>query len=131
MDTNKEYRDIQKIRNFTDLLVWQKGHQLALDVYKATRSFPKEEMFALSSQLRRAVISVTSNIAEGFGRKTKDDKLHFYRMAAGSLFEVQNQLILCRDLEYIEVLQYNKISAIAESAAKLCSATIRKVGSLP
>lgn len=90
----------EKISNFTDLKTWQLGHQIVLDIYKLTRTFLREELFGLVSQLRRAAISITSNIAEGFSRSTAKDKAYFYAVSLGSLTEVQNQLIIAKDLGY-------------------------------
>ncbi len=92
--------DHKKIQNFTDLVAWQKGHEVVLEIYRMTKQFPKDELFGLVSQMRRASVSVTSNIAEGFGRKTLLDKGHFYTMAIGSAYELQNQCFICRDLQY-------------------------------
>jgi four helix bundle protein len=89
------------IAKFTDLKAWQEGHKLVLGVYVLTKNFPKDELSALTSQMRRAAVSVTSNIAEGFSRPTKADKLHFYAMAHGSLTELQNQLLIARDVNYV------------------------------
>lgn len=91
----------KKIRSFVDLCAWQEGHKLVLHIYKITKKFPKEEMFGLISQMRRCSISITSNIAEGFSRGTIKDKVQFYCMAHGSLTELQNQLIVSRDVKYI------------------------------
>ncbi len=88
---NEESR---KIRSFTDLNAWKEGHKLVLEIYKFTQKFPKEEQFGLTNQLRRAVVSFTSNIAEGFSRNSYKEKLQFYSMALGSLTEVQNQLLV-------------------------------------
>src|SRR3990167_241538 len=81
-----------KIQVFTDLNVWREAHKLVLEIYKLTQKFPEGEKFGLTIQLRRAAISITSNIAEGFSRKTDKEKIQFYRMSLGSLMEVQNQL---------------------------------------
>ena len=89
-------------KKFEDLVVWQKAHQLLLAIYKITRNFPKEEIFGLTSQFRRAAISVPANIAEGFKRATIPDKLRLLNIAQGSLEEVRYYLILSRDLEYAE-----------------------------
>lgn len=80
----------EKITSFEDLRVWQKSQNLAIEVYKITKKFPKAELFAMTSQIRRAATSVSANIAEGFGRVSKADKLHFYTMAYGSLLEAKN-----------------------------------------
>ncbi len=89
-----------KIRDFTDLSVWQSAHQLAMQIYKLTARFPKEEQYGLTSQMRRAAVSVPANIAEGFARVGKNEKLNFYNIAQGSLAELRYFLILARDLGY-------------------------------
>ena len=91
-----------KISSFKDLNAWVESHKLVLSVYRATKDFSKEEMFGLTSQLRRAVISITSNIAEGFSRGYAKEKLQFYSISLGSLTEVENQIIIAKDLGYID-----------------------------
>jgi len=98
---NIEVSKSKKIKTFKDLLVWEEGHKLVLIIYKITNKFPAEERFGLTSQLRRAAISITSNIAEGFSRRTMKDKAQFYHMGLGSLTEAENQLLVARDLRYI------------------------------
>src|SRR5580704_6230415 len=88
------------IRNFRDLTVWQKAHQFVLMVYHLTRTFPNDEKFGLTSQMRRAAVSTAANIAEGFVRFGKQDKLRFYNIAQGSLEETKYYLILAKDLGY-------------------------------
>lgn len=88
------------LQKFSDLDAWRKAHKLALFVYATTKNFPDDERFGLVSQMRRAAISVTSNIAEGFGRKSIQDKVHFYTMAKTSLSELENQFVLAHDLKY-------------------------------
>lgn len=85
-----------KIKDFTDLETWRKSHELVLTIYKATEKFPKSEAFGLISQMQRAAVSITSNIAEGFGRQTLKEKIQFFYQAQGSLTEVKNQLILSK-----------------------------------
>lgn len=89
------------IKSFESLTVWQESQGLAVSVYGATRSFPKDELFGNTSQLRRAVSSISANIAEGFGRTTTKDKLHFYTIAYGSLLETKNFLYLSEKLGYL------------------------------
>ena len=91
----------KKIRLFSDLNAWKYGHILVLAIYKITGKFPKEEIFCLTSQIRRCAVSVTSNIAEGFSRQTYKDKIYFYSISLGSLTELQNQILIARDLDYI------------------------------
>ena len=87
-------------RRFEDLIVWQKSHALVLAIYQATRRFPKEEMYGLASQMRRAAVSVPANIAEGFKKRSHPDKVKFYNISQGSLEELRYYLILSRDLGY-------------------------------
>ena len=100
-----------KIKSFTDLYAWQEGHKLVLMIYKTTSQFPKEEMFGLISQMRRAAVSMTSNISEGFSRNTIKDKCQFYSMSHGSLTELQNQLVISRDLTYLSKEEFSKIAS--------------------
>lgn len=117
----------KKIQSFTDLIAWQEGHKLVLNIYKVTKSFPKEEMFSLTNQLRRAVVSVTSNIAEGFNRKTLSDKSHFYTMSHGSVAEVQNQLLIARDLQYLDQKQFSQIAEQTVLTHKLLTGLIKSI----
>ena len=94
--------DDTTIKSFVDLRVWQSAKDLAVTTYAATRSFPKDEQFGLTSQVRRASTSVAANIAEGFGRRTNKDKIHFYTIAYGSTLEVKNFLYLSSELGYID-----------------------------
>lgn len=91
---------MEKTTKFTELIVWQKAHQFVLNVYKATKSFPKEELFGLTSQLRRAASSVPANIAEGYKKRSKADKLRFLNISETSLEEAKYHLILSNDLGY-------------------------------
>lgn len=90
-----------KIKEFTDLIAWQEAHKLVIKIYIITKKFPKEELFGLTSQIRRAVVSVSSNIAEGFGRMGYKEKLRFYYISQGSLIEVKNQIFIARDIGLI------------------------------
>ncbi|MBP6961963.1 four helix bundle protein [Candidatus Saccharibacteria bacterium] len=89
------------IKSFTDLVAWQKAHSFAVKIYKSTANFPVSEQFGLTSQIRRAAVSITSNIAEGFGRRTISDRSHFYDMSRASLAEVQSQLMIARDVKML------------------------------
>ena len=91
---------MEPAKNFTDLIVWQKAHRFVLEVYLYTSKFPKEEMYALTSQLRRAAISIAANIAEGFKKKSNKDKIRFYNISQGSVEECRYYLILSKDLGY-------------------------------
>lgn len=99
-----------KIKKFTDLDAWKEGHKLVLMVYDITKVFPRDEIFCLTNQIRRCVISITSNIAEGFSRRTYKDKINFYYISLGSVTELQNQLLIARDVKYINSEKFNKIA---------------------
>lgn len=100
-------------QSFEDLIVWQKAHQYVLDIYRVTKGYPKDEIFALVNQMRRASASITANIAEGFVRQGQKDKLHFYNISQGSLEETKNFVILSKDLGYIS--EDNKIQLLTEA----------------
>lgn len=98
------------IINFTDLIVWQKGHELVISVYKITKMLPDNEKFGLTSQAQRASVSITSNIAEGFGRRGEKEKVQFYYMSHGSLTELQNLFMIMKDVNLIKQEDFDKIS---------------------
>ncbi len=99
---------VAKIKSFTDLDAWQEGHKLVISVYHITKDFPKEETFGLISQMRRCAVSITSNIAEGFSRQSNKEKIQFYAIAQGSVTELQNQLIIARDVGFLDTLEFTK-----------------------
>lgn len=103
------------MRDFHKLIIWQRSHQLTLDVYKASKLFPKDELFGLTSQIRRAVSSIPTNIAEGCGRETNKDFAHFLQISIGSASEVEYELLLAHELEYINDETFNKL--ISETIA--------------
>jgi len=115
----------EKIHSFTDLIAWKKSHQFVFHVYKVIKDFPGTERFGLSDQLRRAAVSITSNIAEGFYRRTADDKAHFYYLALGSNGEVQNQLVLARDLNYISNKKFQDLANESILVRKLINGLIK------
>jgi|SRR3989344_7025549 len=114
----------KSIREFTDLLAWQENHKLVLLIYSETKTFPKEEIFGLVSQMRRSAISITSNIAEGFGRHGAKEKVHFYYLAHGSLTELKNQLFIARDLNYIK--NFKEVENQLINAHKLLQGLLKK-----
>lgn len=107
------------IKSFTELKVWVKAHELVLLIYKLTKSFPSDEKFGLSSQMRRAVVSVASNIVEGFRRYSNKVSTNFYDMADGSLEELKYQLLLSRDLSYISSDEYDLAFNLSEEVSKM------------
>jgi four helix bundle protein len=114
-----------KIYDFMDLIAWQKGHALVLSVYNITRAFPTEEKFGLTDQLRRAAVSITSNIAEGFSRKSDKEKVQFFHIALGSLTEVQNQVLIARDVKYISADECERLFEEARETQKLLRGLLR------
>jgi four helix bundle protein len=111
-------------RTFQDLVVWQKAHQLVLGVYKISGGFPKSEVYGLTSQFRRAAVSVPANIAEGFRKHSNADKVRFFNIAQGSLEEVRYYLILSCDLGYADTTQ---MLAMLEEVSKLLESYLRAV----
>lgn len=95
-------------------------------VYKITKEFPKEELFGLVSQMRRAAVSITSNIAEGFSRQSYKEKIQFYSMAQGSNTEIQNQLLIAKDINYISQENFNEITEQSITVHKLLNGLIKK-----
>jgi four helix bundle protein len=108
-----------KARSFKDLIVWQKAHKFVLVLYRQTENFPKKEIYGLTSQLRRAAISIPANIAEGFKKRGKPDKVRFLNIAQGSLEECRYYLILAGDLKYINsgdlLSQLEEVSKLLEA----------------
>jgi four helix bundle protein len=115
------------INNFYELDAWKNSHKLVLDVYKITKNFPKDELYGIISQLRRAVSSITANIAEGFARYHFKDKTRFYYQSRGSSAEVQNFLMLARDLEYISAKDCEELVLKAKEATQLINGLIRSI----
>ncbi len=113
------------INHFKDLIVYQEAHKLALLIYKCTKTFPQDERFALVDQMRRSAISITSNIAEGFGRNTSKDKIFFYTISRGSLLELESQCMIARDLLYIKEENFKIIENNIYLVAKLLSGLIK------
>ncbi|RWZ78953.1 MAG: four helix bundle protein [Candidatus Chaera renei] len=113
---------VGKITSFESLTVWQETQLFAVEVYKATRTFPKEELFAITSQLRRAATSISANIAEGFGRTAVNDKVRFYTMAYGSLLEVKNFPYLSEKLGYLRKDRLDNLIEQSVACQKLINA---------
>ena len=115
-------------KTFEDLVVWQKAHQFVLAVYRLTRTFPRSENYGLSSQFRRAAVSIAANIAEGFRKRGKADKLRFLNIAQGSLEESRYYLILARDLDYGDV---SELRIVLVEVSKLLEAYSQAIRNSP
>ncbi|MBI4090142.1 MAG: four helix bundle protein [Candidatus Kerfeldbacteria bacterium] len=114
-----------KIVSFTDLDAWKQSHQLVITIYQATQNFPGTEMFGLVSQMRRSAVSVTSNLAEGFSRYSFKEKVQFYRTSLGSLTELENQLLVAKDVGFLDQASYLEIRKRTTNAHKLINGLIR------
>lgn len=117
--------NMNKVNDFTDLVTWQKAHKLVLQIYKITIKFPAYEKLALSNQMQRSAVSITSNIAEGFARRSKKEKTQFYYMSLASLSELRNQLIICRDLKYIDPKTFMDLEGQMIEIRKLINGLIK------
>jgi four helix bundle protein len=107
------------IKTYKDLIVWQKSIQLVKLIYSLTASFPEDERFGITNQLRRAVVSIPSNIAEGFGRKTQNDRLHFYIIAFGSALEIETQVFISKELKFGDTERYKEVDLMLTEVLKM------------
>lgn len=108
-----------KVRNYQDLVAWQRAMDLVEDVYRASKDFPREEIYALTSQIRRAAVSIPSNIAEGQGRRSTPDFLRHLSIAYGSLREVETQILISRRLKYIAQAKLDEVMSRAGEVGRL------------
>lgn len=113
------------MKDFRQLKVWEKSHQIALAIYRATKEFPKEELYGLTSQIRRASMSIPTNIAEGCGRNTDADFARFLQMAMGSASETEYQLILAHDLEFLSNESYEKLQNDVEEVKRMLASLLK------
>lgn len=115
------------MRNFQDLKVWQKSHQLVLEIYKVTENFPIDERFGLISQIRRSGASIPTNIAEGCGRETDLDRARFISIAAGSASETEYHILLAHDLGFLDKNTYNKLKQHVNEVKRMLNSFIQKL----
>jgi four helix bundle protein len=115
------------MRDFHKLKVWERAHQLTLIVYKVTKGFPKEELYGLTNQLRRSCSSIPTNIAEGYGRSGKGETIQFFNIAIGSACELEYQLILAHDLDYIDDNTYTHTTADVIEIRRMLFGFIQKL----
>ena len=119
-----------EIKTFFDLNSWKESHKLVLLIYQTTDKFPNKEIYALTSQMRRAAVSISSNIAEGFSRRGRKEKIMFYSTALGSLTEIQNQTVVARDVNYLSASLYKQINEQSVIVHKLINGLIKGVSKL-
>jgi|SRR5579884_1309077 len=117
------------MKDFRNLKVWEKAHALVLTCYETTKLFPREEIFGLVSQIRRAASSIPANIAEGCGRRGNAELHRFLQMAMGSASELEYHLLLSRDLQYLKLENHEKMHSQVEEVKKMLASLIRKVDS--
>lgn len=115
------------MKTYRDLIVWQKSMSLVLSIYRETKTFPKEEVFGIISQIQRSAVSIPSNIAEGYGRNHLGDYIRFLQFASGSLYEFQTQLELSYKLNYIDEEKYTEINSLSIEIEKMLSSLISKL----
>jgi four helix bundle protein len=116
-----------KISSYKDLIVWQKGMDLAESVYNISKNLPANEQFGLTSQIRRAAVSIPSNIAEGYGRQSTGNYRQFLSISRGSLLELETQLLLCVRLNYFNLEETEKLLENIDSLARMLSSLITKI----
>jgi four helix bundle protein len=119
----------KKIESFKDLFVWQKGIELVDEIYKMTKTFPKEEIYGITSQIRRAAISVSANIAEGWGRGTTKNYIQFLEISRGSLFELNTLIIISSNLNFVNQKNCNEIEIKINEIGRMLNALISKLES--
>jgi four helix bundle protein len=117
------------MEDFKDLKVWAKAHQLTLGVYRLTRTFPKDEMYGLTSQLRRAASSIGANIAEGCGRRSDAEMKRFCQIARGSANEVEYHLLLARDLQYLASAEFEDLEEKAHEVQRMLASFVQRLQS--
>ena len=113
-----------KIGNFKDIKAWKHGHDLVIEIYKITKLFPKEELFGLTAQMRRAITSVTANIAEGMGRYSYKDRVRFFYNSRGSLVEVENFIFVAKEIGYLNKKDFNKLDIKVNETKKILQGLI-------
>ncbi|MFZ0313241.1 MAG: four helix bundle protein [Candidatus Korobacteraceae bacterium] len=115
------------MKNFRDLKVWSKAHEITLSIYRTTASFPREELFGLTSQMRRCSASIAANIAEGCGRRGNAELHRFLQIALGSASELEYHLLLARDLQYLESNAYEHLNGAVEEIKKMLASLAKRV----
>ncbi|HRN40854.1 MAG TPA: four helix bundle protein [Vicingus sp.] len=114
---------MSSIKSYKDLLIWQKGVEIVVSSYKLTKTFPQDELYALTSQIKRAAISIPSNIAEGYGRNTDKSFSHFIDISRGSLYELETQLLIAKELDFIQDTDmFNHVISLINEESKMINA---------
>lgn len=116
-----------KIKTYRDLLTWQKSLALVTEIYRVSRSFPKDEVYGLAQQMRRSAVSIPSNIAEGYGRNSTSDYVRFLHVASVSLYELQTQAEIALNLRYLKKSDFDKLYESSRKIERMLSSLIRKL----
>jgi four helix bundle protein len=116
-----------KIKNYRDLLVWQKSMDMTVMLYRIVKNLPKEEIYSLSDQMRRAAMSIPSNIAEGFGRNSTKEYIHFLYITKGSVCELETQLMLCVKIKYLTETEIQPIMDLLDEIGKMITTIIKTI----
>jgi four helix bundle protein len=116
-----------KVKTYKDLIVWQKSVHFVTVIYQTTKKFPKDEVFGLVSQMRRCAVSIPSNIAEGYGRRSTNDYLRLLQIAMGSVYEIQTLLEISRNLEYVSPSRFGEVYELSREIERMLSGLIKKV----
>lgn len=119
------------IKSYKDLIVWQKSFELSLLVYKLTKRFPKEELYALVSQIRRAAVSIPSNIAEGYSRQRKLEYIQFLQIAFASGAELETQLLIAKELRYLSDRDFTEVDSLLNEVMRMLNSLISKIKTSP
>ncbi len=119
--------ETSKIKSYRELLIWQKSIQVVTNIYKLTRDFPKEELFGITSKMRRCAISIPSNIAEGFGRNSQGDFKRFLNISLGSIYELQTQIEISQNLEYLNTENYKYLMESCVELEKMMNSLVSKI----
>jgi len=117
------------MKNYKELIVWQKAVNFVTIIYSTTKDFPNEEIYGLTNQIRRAAVSIPSNIAEGFGRNSKNEFKHYLQIAIGSLFELQTQIEIAKNLQFLSIAEFENLFSLTREIEAMISSLIRKVKS--
>jgi len=115
------------VKTYRDLMVWQKAMVLVTEIYKVTKSFPRREDYGLTSQLRRCAVSIPSNIAEGYGRNSRNEYIRFLQIASGSLYELQTQLEIAANLGYLKKDEFELLYESTREVERMLSVLIRRL----
>jgi len=119
------------LKDFKELKVWHKAYDLALSIYEVSRSFPREEMYGLTSQLRRAAVSIGANIAEGCGRRSDGELVRFLQIARGSSSEVEHHLLLARDLKFLQAATHQEIEKRLQEVQRMLTSLVSSIQETP